>query len=173
MTLTLSESQRAEILTVLWTDGALSLSELQPRLHADVREGVPDVLEQAHRRGYVAALSDARPDGSLAPQPRWILTPAGRDYVIDARSPFPKLARRLAADAASQLARTWIPIVILVTAALALKGRLAGWGWVLLIEFSVLLPGAWLGTWLVNRRVRRSVLAASPERTNNPSETGK
>jgi hypothetical protein len=158
----LSRAQEAEILALLSSRGGLSLREVESKVRPAIVTEVWETLETARRQGYIVPAPAVLPDGSPATETVWLLTESGREFVIDTRSPFSSTARRLAADVGNQVARTWIPIVLLLTIGLALKGKLSGWsGWLLLVEFIVFVPGGWLVNALINRGIRKSVLGES------------
>jgi hypothetical protein len=169
----LTTAQEAEILALLLNNGGLSLPEIETRVNPTLASDVWETLEFGRRQGYITPAPAILPDGSPAPEAVWILTPTGREFVIDTRSPFSRRARHLATEVGNQLARTWIPIVILITIGVAIKKKGSVWNWVILAELLILGPCAYLVTVLVNRRVRRSVLADTPAATErNRPETG-
>jgi hypothetical protein len=155
----LSQAQEAEILALLLKQGGLSLTEIEDKVRPGLTADVWQTLEFARRQGYITPAPPHLPDGSPAPTTVWLLTPAGREFVTDLRSPFSRRARRLATEVGNQLARTWIPIVILITIGVAIEKKDSAWNWIILAELLILGPGALFLTALINRRVRRSVLA--------------
>lgn len=154
----LSTAQQAQILALLVTHGGLSLGEIQARLRPELRDHVWDTLEFARRHGYIELAPALLPDGSPATEAVWLIAPAGHEFIIDARSPYTPRARRMANEVGNQLARTWIPVVILITVTAAIRKHGSIWNWILMAEAIFLGPVAYIVTALINRRTRRSIL---------------